>query len=134
MGAGERHSQRYREKLELLRPTLFEDELRLRQFNRSLKLFEIMAEENGEDAWLAFYNGEAHRLRNNEGDVKLALGAYERTLRWPDAPPQTYRSLGLLHMGRGDKAASSSAFDEYLRRVPNADDREMILSYITRTS
>lgn len=134
MAAGERYVERYRDKLAALRPTLFEDELRLRQFNRSLKLFEIMAEQSGEDVWLAFYAGEARRLRNNEGDANLALDSYERALKWPDAPAQIYRSLGLLHMSRGDKAASSTAFGEYLRRVPNADDREMILSYMSKIS
>lgn len=134
MPGGERHVERYRDKLAALRPTLFEDELRLRQFNRSLKLFEIISQETGEDVWLAFYTGEAHRLRNQEGDGKLALAAYERALTWPSPPPQTYRSLGLLHMSRGDNAASSAAFGEYLRRVPGADDREMILSYMSRIS
>lgn len=134
MPSGERYVERYRDKLALLRPTLFEDELRLRQFSRSLKLFEIMEAESGEDVWLAFYIGEAHRHRNNDGDAKLALAAYERVLSWRDAPPQTYRSLGLLHMSQGDNAASSAAFGEYLRRQPDADDREMIHSYMSRTS
>lgn len=134
LSAGERHVERYRDKMSMLRPTLFEDELRLRQFSRSLKLFEIMEAESGEDVWLAFYVGEAYRQRNADGDAKLALEAYERVLGWHDAPSQTYRSLGLLHMSRGDNAASSAAFGEYLRRRPDADDREMILSYMSRTS
>lgn len=131
---GERYVERYRDKTTPLRPTLFEDELRLRQFNRSLKLFEIMAAESGEDVWLAFYIGEAYRQRSNDGDAKLAIEAYERVMGWPNPPPQTYRSLGLLHMSRGDNAASSAAFGEYLRRQPDADDRDMIRSYMSRTS
>lgn len=134
LAAGERFAERFHKQTAALRPSMFEDELRLRQFSRSLKLFELMGQANGEDVWLAYYAGEAYRLRNDAGDAKQALAAYERTLTWPSSPPQVYRSLGLLHMSQGNGAASSAAFREYLRRVPDADDRDMIASYLSKIS
>ncbi len=124
-------ADRYRQALAPLRRTLFDDELRLRQYPRSLKLFEIIARTQGEDALVAFYSGEVYRLRHADGDRPQAIAAYERAQTLADCPVDVHRSLGLVHLQAGDRTAAERAFGEYLRLNPTANDRQMIQSYLT---
>jgi predicted Zn-dependent protease len=128
------YADRYRQTINPLRRTLFDDELRLRQYPRSLKLFEIIARTQGEDAVLAFYSGEVYRLRNGDGDRPQAIAAYERAVALADCPPEVHRSLGLVRLQAGDRTAAERAFGEYLRLNPTATDRQMIQSYLVSPS
>lgn len=127
---GEAHAERYHEKLRTLRPLMFEDELRAREFAGSLVLFGQIAKARGEDGELAFWTGEAYRLRDQDGDRARAREAYARALAHPDAPAATHRSLGLLAQREGDQNAAAAAFRRYLELAPDAPDRDMIRSFL----
>lgn len=127
---GEVHAERYHEKLRTLRPLMFEDELRRREFARSLVLFGQIAKARGEDGELAFWTGEAYRLRDRDGDRARAREAYARALAHPDAPAATHRSLGLLAQREGDQNTAAAAFRRYLELAPDAPDRDMIRSFL----
>jgi predicted Zn-dependent protease len=127
--SSETFEARYRARLRSLRTTLFEDELRLRQYSQSLKLFELLGGDNA-DADLAYYTGEVYRLRNADGDTAKARENYERALASADAPAEAHRGLGLVHMRAGDQVRADEQFRQYLRLKPDADDRAIIRSYV----
>lgn len=129
-GVGETFKDRYRVRLKNFRTMLFEDELRLRQYGQTLKLFEMLGRDNQPDAELIYFTGEVYRLRNAEGDSKKALEQYERALAMADAPPEAFRGLGLVHMRAGDQVRADEAFRQYLKLKPDADDRAIIRSYV----
>jgi beta-barrel assembly-enhancing protease len=127
---GETFEERYRTRLKKFRTTLFEDEVRLRQYGQSLKLFEMLGRDGQPDPELAYFTGEVYRQRNADGDAAKARDQYERALATADAPPETYRGLGLVHMRAGDQVRADEAFRQYLKLKPDADDRAIIRSYV----
>jgi beta-barrel assembly-enhancing protease len=129
-GSGDAFEERYRVRLRTIRATLFEDELRLRQYGQSLKLFELLGREGPPDSQLAYYTGEVYRLRNADGDAARARENYERSLASADAPAEAHRGLGLVHMRGGDQVRADEQFRLYLRLKPDAEDRAIIRSYV----
>jgi predicted Zn-dependent protease len=128
---GSPFAERYAERMSGMRAALFEDELRLRQFDRSLVLFGQIAKAHGsEDGELAFWTGEVYRLRDEAGDRPRAREHFMRALARADAPVATHRSLGLLAQREGDRSGATAAFRRYLELAPDAPDREMIRSYL----
>jgi predicted Zn-dependent protease len=127
---GDTFEERYRTRLKKFRTTLLEDEVRLRQYGQTLKLFEMLGRDGQPDAELAYFTGEVYRQRNADGDAAKARDQYERALATADAPPETYRGLGLVHMRAGDQVRADEAFRQYLKLKPDADDRAIIRSYV----
>ncbi|MGQ9371707.1 M48 family metalloprotease [Azospirillum sp. ST 5-10] len=123
-------TEAYRQALRGIRLTLFQDELRLRQFPRTLVLLDRMERELPQDADVHFFGGELYRLRDEGGDEARARAAYERALALPDAPPLAWRGYGLVLRAQGDRRAASDALRRYLEAVPDAPDRALIQSYI----
>jgi len=81
----------------------------------------------GEDAGLlAFYRGEAYRLRRGDGDAVRARAAYELAITHPDAPPTAWRELAELRRKGGDKTGARAAFERYLLAAPAAEDRWLV--------
>lgn len=120
----------YLEAIRAERRMLFTDEIRLRQYGPSLALFKKMLDNEAGDPVLAFAVGEVLRQRNKEGDGAEALAYFDRSLSSPGAPPEAWRSTGLVHQAAGNKKAASDAFRKYLELRPDADDAEMIKSYL----
>jgi predicted Zn-dependent protease len=126
---GEAYSVRYRDKVAGIRRMLLEDELKLRQYDRTLVVLKGIAAEK-EDGEVAFYTGEVHRLRDGNGDREEARKTLERALEFADCPAEADRSLGLIHRRDGSQEAAAASFRRYLERRPDASDRAMIMSYI----
>ncbi len=129
-GARERQRERYRTHLAPLRPTLLGDELLLHRYERSLALVDLLAADAPDDGVVWFARGEVHRLRAGAGDAARALAAYDRALGARGAPPETFRSLGLVRLHAGARAQAAQAFAEYLRRRPDAPDRDAVRGLI----
>jgi predicted Zn-dependent protease len=119
---GERGAERYRSALAGVRATIADDELALRQYGRSAQLFERLLAEAPDDGLLWYAKGEVYRLRGEPGDLEHAAEAYARALQARDAPPETYRSVMRVALKRGDRAGAQTALENYLARVPGADD------------
>lgn len=83
-----------------------------------------------EDGELAYFKGEALRLRAGEGDLQRAAEAYRGATGKPGAPPEAYRSLGLAERSLSDAEAAQAAFRRYLELKPDAEDAAMIRSYL----
>jgi Flp pilus assembly protein TadD len=116
--------------LRKLRTTMFEDELRLRQYGQTLKLFELLGRDGQQDPELAYFTGEVYRLRNGDGDPAKARENYERALAMRDPPPEAHRGLGFIHMRSGDQVRADEQFRQYLQLKPDAEDRAIIRSYV----
>jgi predicted Zn-dependent protease len=128
---GETRVDAYRAALRGHRATLFQDELRLRQYGRSLVIFGELAKQLPDDADVVFYTGEVYRLRDDVGDLARARDAYARALALREPAPEIHRSLGLVLRRQGDSAASIAEFRRYLELRPGAPDRALIQSYLT---
>jgi predicted Zn-dependent protease len=120
----------YRTALRPLRGTLLREELRLRDFARTQVLVERLLVAEPESGQLHFFKGELHRLRNEKDDPARALDSYEQALTLGGAPPETHRAAGLLLIRQGEKERARVAFDRYLTEAPEAEDKQMIQSYL----
>ena len=132
--AQRRGRDRYMRALRRERASFFADELKLRDYGPSIALFERMLADEKDDLEVAFNLAEVYRLRSREGDDAKALEQFARLSEKPTAPPETWRSLGLVHRSRGEGAEASRAFARYLEVKPAADDAAMIRSYIGSNS
>lgn len=131
---GQSYAERYREKMKSIRFMLLEDELRLRQYERSLVLLQRLQKEMPGDGELIYFEAEAYRLRDKDEDRKTAEAAYERALLAQNAPPQTWRSLGLVQYRDGRRDVATKSFQKYLELRPDAEDRAIIVSYMEKSA
>ncbi|WP_439576363.1 M48 family metalloprotease [Elioraea sp.] len=127
---GERGAERFSRAIAPLRRTLLDDEVRMRQPARSLVVFARAEAAGLADGLLYTAWGEVLRIRNERGDRDTALALYSRALARPDAPPEAWRGLGLLHRRDGDADAAGIALRRYLDLVPNAPDAPLVRSYL----
>ncbi len=109
---------------------LLEDELKRRKSGETLALLQRMLERAPQDSELRFFMGEAYRIRGAEGDIQLALEAYQTASGQAGAPPELYRSMGTIYRQTGNQQAAVDAFRRYVAAKPGAEDVEMILNYI----
>jgi tetratricopeptide (TPR) repeat protein len=123
---GQRFRQRYNEATAQHRPTYVRDELHLRRYESLETLIKMMIEKDVDDGQFQYFLGELYRLRNNEGDRKLAIAAYEAAIG-KDPPPELYRSMGLIYLkSDDDKAKGRELLARYLELRPDAKDRKMV--------
>lgn len=129
---GETFATRYHERIARIRFMLLDDEVRLHQYDRTLVVLKRLQGNQPGDGELIYFEGEVYRLRDGDGDRKLASGCYERAIGTGSSPPQAWRSLGLVQMKDGKKQAAHQSFDTYLKLLPDAEDRIIIKSYMDK--
>ena len=111
--------------------TILDDELRLNQLGKTEFILNNLITNNVVPGVIHFYKGELYRLRKEDGDIDLALRHYEQALQFDYHLPETYRSLGLLHL-KGKRPQDAMQYLRlYLEKSPQAKDREMIEFYLT---
>jgi predicted Zn-dependent protease len=130
LAAGERHEQRYRAAVAPFRAGWLRGEVRKRETRASAAMLGRLLRDDPAPGEIQFYLGEVYRLGGDEGDDEEALAAYREAHATLDAPPEAYRSEGLVHRRRGEKGAAREAFRTYLRLAPAADDRAMVQAYL----
>lgn len=113
-----------------IRSAMLADELKLRQFGQSEVLADLLLREQGNEAEIYFFKGEIYRHRSADGDAGKAYEAYGRAIEIGTAPPETYRSLGLVQLREKEFAKAAASFQRYLELVPAAPDRDIVNSYI----
>ncbi|WP_341703474.1 M48 family metalloprotease [Ferrovibrio sp.] len=133
ISGGDRHADRYRTHISKIRALLLEDELRLRQYDRSLVLLRRLQAETPEDGELIYFEGEVYRLRDGDGDRRLARETYEKALAAGGCPPEAWRALGQIQRKDSQHDAARGSFRRYLELKPEADDRMIIKSYLERS-
>ena len=130
-GATRAGADEYRAALAPHRMGFLYDEVRRRRFGESLVLFDRLLKSSPRDGQVQYFKGEAYRLRGREGDTKLALDAYRAALELDNTPPEVHRSLGTVLRQTGEDAEATRAFKRYLDLKPDAEDAELIRSYLT---
>jgi predicted Zn-dependent protease len=128
--SGETFAERWRDRTRGFRRTLLEDELKLREYDRSLVVLDQLGRGGKEDGELAYYTGEVYRLRDEKGDRERGRDALLRAVAQADCPAEAHRALGLVQRRLGDRAASETAFRRYLELRPGAPDKAMIATYL----
>jgi predicted Zn-dependent protease len=128
--SGQRNQAVYLAATKPFRKAWLQDELRKREFAASQVVLSHLSAAGGRSGEIEFFQGELHRQRAEAGDLERARACYEKALGLSDAPPETYRSLGLLQMKKGAKEAARLSFERYLEARPDAGDATMIQSYI----
>lgn len=119
----------YRRALAGHRTMFLEDEVRRRRHGESLVLLERMQRDGGNDGEVEFFRGEVYRMRNDKGDLELALKSYRQAEAMPGAPAETFRSEGLVLRQLKEDALSRTAFRRYLELKPAAEDAELVRTY-----
>jgi len=117
----------YRSRLLPYRFGFLEDELHQRDFPRLEVLLNQLIEADPASGELYFFKGELYRLREEKGDPEKALAAFEKATTQVQCPAETFRALGLLYSREGETEKAHASYREYLRRKPDAMDREMIM-------
>ncbi len=113
----------------VIRPHLvawLKDDLRRRDFGESLALIDRLSTEGEDLGALQYCRAEAFRLRRGDGDMVRARDAYAKAVSYDDAPVDAWRALGDAAAQTSDRATASRAYQAYLERAPNAQDRWII--------
>ena len=106
------------------------DEISRRHYAQTEVLLQRLGGLPFDAAQTHFYRGEMYRRRAHAGDFELAIAAYRDAIATGNGVPANWRGLGLAlrQLGRNDEARS--AFDEYLKRAPQAEDRALIEGWL----
>jgi len=127
---GDVGADRYRKAIAPLRLGWLQDEVKRGQYEESLVLFDRMLKKDPKDVEVLFARGEVYRLRDDGGDSDRALADLGRATGMEKAPPETFRSLGLVQQQRQDKAGAVQSFQAYLDKSPQAADAAMVRGYL----
>lgn len=122
----------YRAMLAPHRGMFLQDEVRRRSFGESMVLLGRLQRSSAEDGAIRFFIGETYRLRGQSGDATSALEQYRAAAGLKSPPAELYRSMGLVLRQLGQPAEADRAFSEYLRLRPDAEDAELIRSYLPK--
>jgi predicted Zn-dependent protease len=125
-------AEAFREHLLPLRYKFLQDEMHLRDFDRTEVLLDQLIEDGASLGELFYFKGELYRLRGEEDDLNKALAAYEKARSEAEFPPETLRALGLLYLEKGESVKARSSLQEYLALKPDCVDREMIIYMLSR--
>lgn len=101
-------------------------------YKETLFVIDKLEKRNFSPVALAFYRGDVYRRRSEEGDLEKAKEAYLAAAASPDAPPKTYKNLGLVAKRQKESGKAIEFFEIYLARYPEASDRFLVESYITQ--
>lgn len=128
---GDKAEQAYRAQMTPWQMDFLEDELKRGQYEETLALLDRKISAEPKRADLLYFRAETRRLRGHGTDTELAFADLTATVVMEGAPPQTFRSLGLLLMARQDKAGAAAALTRYLELAPVAPDAGMIKTYLS---
>jgi beta-barrel assembly-enhancing protease len=129
---GERGRDRYLAALAGVRTQVVRDELSLRQYGRSEVVFNRLLAQSPDDGLLWYAKGELYRLRGGESDAERAMDAYGTAIETRGAPPETYRSIVLVELKRGERDKAQAALETYLKLKPDAPDAGALRMILTQ--
>jgi Zn-dependent protease with chaperone function len=131
-GPQSRFEDRYLERVLPHRGRWLDQELSRGRWARVEVLLDRLATQGARPGEVAFYRGELHRQRREDGDLQAALAAFQRARSLDGAPVELHRSLGLALWRDGQRKAARDAFERYLDRAGAPADAAMIRSYIEK--
>lgn len=115
----------YREALGEWWPKFINDQVEAKDFKTGEYLVDQLAK-RGWDSELYFAKAELYRKRGQKGDFALAASHYQKSIDGGSQKPENWRGLGLALLRSNDREIGKAMLNEYLRRLPNAADKNMI--------
>jgi len=129
--AYDRGRERYLQGIGSIRPTLFDDQVKLNDAGATRYIVETLAKD-GWNGQLRFYEGESLRLQNADAIQDRAALSYAAAIAYPDAPADAWRWHGIYLMKAGRRDEGRAALQRYLAMAPSAPDapfvRQMLVS------
>jgi tetratricopeptide (TPR) repeat protein len=116
-------AETYRQVLAPHRTTFLRDEILRARHGETL----VMLDRMPQDGEVLFFKGEVYRMRESLDD---ALGAYRAAETLDGAPPELYRSMGLVLRRTGARGEAARAFARYLELKRDASDAEIVRTYL----
>lgn len=123
---GERGRARHRAAIRPHLAVWLRDDLRRRDFGKTLVIIDRLAADGEDLGVLNYYRGEAYRMRRGEGDLARARDAYLASTVQPDAPTAVWRELGDIRRRDADLAGAKVAYETYLAKAPQAEDAWLV--------
>ncbi len=123
---GETHAARYRDGISEIREYIFEEQVRTGVHAGTIVIADRWLAVFPDDGLALYAKGEALRLRARTGDDEAAAAALDAAIRDVHAPANAWRGYGLLRRKLGQEAEARELLNEYLRRAPNAPDRDLV--------
>jgi tetratricopeptide (TPR) repeat protein len=77
-----------------------------------------------------FHMAEIYRQTGKAEDRAKAIEAYSQAIECDPGYPQPYKGLGIIYFRQKRYVKSKAAFEQYLLRDPDAEDRGYIEQYI----
>ena len=129
---GERGREAYLAAVRPFLATWLERELGRRMYDSSVQVITDLREGAPDDlqGLYAFFLGEAHRRRGEDGDLARARTLYAEALSLPGTPAAAWREHGLALRDQGDPAGARTALARYLALSPAADDAAFVRQYL----
>ena len=124
--AGEDGADTYRQATAPLVAALFEAMIKGNQFAAADYAIRGRGDALGWDGQMLTLRAELYRLRANPRDLATARTFFEKATTYPDAPPESWRGLGLTALRLGEPEPGRAALAEYLKRRPDARDAASI--------
>lgn len=124
--AGKDGIESYRSATASMLPALFNSLIKSNEFGGVEYVIASRGEAMGWDGPTLCARAELYRLRANPRDIVTARQFFQQAIAYPDAPPETWRGLGLTALRLGELTTGTSALSEYLKRAPNANDAASI--------
>ena len=109
---------------------LMEDQIDTNRFGRTEEILRRHAEIGVEPGILYYFHGEMYRQRGEDGDNRLAMDAYKKSIEQEKVPAEAYKNLGYLFLKSKDMSNAQAYFRKYLEADPEASDRAMIEFYL----
>jgi hypothetical protein len=81
-----------------------------------------------------YARGEVYRLRAKDDDLDASIADFTAAAAAGGEPPQTHRSLGLVHRARKELPEAKASFQRYLELDPQAPDAAMIKTYLEEST
>lgn len=101
---------------------LFDGMIKGNEFAAADYVIRARGDAMGWDGPMLALRGELYRMRANPRDLVTARQFFEKATTYPDAPPESWRGLGLAALRLGEPQVGRAALAEYLRRQPDARD------------
>jgi predicted Zn-dependent protease len=129
---GESGREAYRRAVRPFLAHWLELELSRRMYDSSVRVIgDLRAQAEPElQATYAFFEGEAHRRRDGEGDLARAHALYAEAVGLPDPPAAAHREHGLALRDQGQPEAAAASLRRYLELAPEAGDAAFVQQYL----
>lgn len=107
-------------------PEMFDSLVKGNEFGAADYVIRQRGDTLGWDGQLLTLRAELYRQRAAPRDLATAREFFEKATTYADAPPESWRGLGLTAMRLGDLEPARAALAEYLKRLPDARDAASI--------